>query len=186
MLALHLGREAVGERLRGRLNQSVRILRMPASVRLAKAMGRAGDFGNRLVSRMRRQSSAPPTTLERCEAAYRVYRPRAYAGRVVLFGPDRSLELGIDLAEFWRRFAGALDVIRVPGGHHELVRSSQHTKGLARALNDALRGLPTIEPAAASKPTAKSAGADAVEVARGAAPVPAPAHRLGRRPRRSA
>jgi thioesterase domain-containing protein len=162
-------RWSLAQRLRGRFNQIVRFLQMPAATRLEKASGHADYFASRLAMRLRRQSPPPQTTLERCEAAYKMYRPRAYPGRVCLLSPDRSRELGVDLAELWKGYVGALDVSRVVGGHHELMRSRQHVEVVARALNDALRGAPTIGPRASDQPTAQAlepAGAGIGQAAR--------------------
>ena len=134
------------QRLRGRLRRIARFFRTPARTNLAKTMGHARAFARRLVMQLRRESRQPLATAERCEAAFRIYRPRAYPGRAFVVGPDRSREVGVDFAALWEGFAGAVEVIRVPGGHLELVRSGEHLKDLARALSDALRSTATNGP----------------------------------------
>ena len=140
-------------RLHRTLNQAIRIARMPAALRFAKARRNARRIANRLVRRVRRDTAVPPTPLRRCDAAYAMYRPRPYPGRMTLLGPDRSGELGVDLPRLWRGYAGAIELSRVAGRHHELVRSGRHIKELARAVNDALRRLPPTLPQAVGRAT---------------------------------
>jgi acetoacetyl-CoA synthetase len=122
------------QRVRGRLNQIMRILRMPADVRLAKVRDRIGY----IAARLRRDVPPPERAAERCEVAFRQYSPRHYPSRVILIGPDRSRDIGVDIAELWTPCVGTLEVRRVAGGHHELVRSPLHVEALAQVLNQVL------------------------------------------------
>jgi thioesterase domain-containing protein len=129
---------SAGQRLRGRLSQMRRVARMPGQLRYAKFRRYVRRLKTRLDGRLRPASLPPKTLLQRCEAAYHAYRPRAYAGRLTLITPDRSKDIGVDFAELWRGYAPSLEVIRVKGGHHQLVRSRRHVEGLARVLNEVL------------------------------------------------
>lgn len=132
---------SVGERLRHRLSRVARIAQMPPKVRFARARRSARRIVRRLAVRLRGQTTAPLSQLARCETAHAMYRPGAYDGRVIVLGPDGSQAFGVDPAKLWGRYARAVEVTRVAGRHHELVRSIVRVKTLANALNELLRPL---------------------------------------------
>ncbi|HET9226969.1 MAG TPA: hypothetical protein VFR31_09895, partial [Thermoanaerobaculia bacterium] len=66
--------------------------------------------------------------------AARVWEPRSYPGKVTVFRAAGSERLGEDMGG-WGEFAGALEVVTVPGDHHTMVRPP-HVEALARALRE--------------------------------------------------
>jgi acetoacetyl-CoA synthetase len=136
----------VQRRIVRRLNQAERFVSMSNKERLQKARGAGGRIARKVLSRLRPVEEGPLAPLWRCMGAYAAYHPPAYAGRMLVFGPDRSQELGVDFARLWEGYAATLEIVRVPGGHLELVRSRQQVRYLAHALNSALRGLPAVRP----------------------------------------
>jgi thioesterase domain-containing protein len=129
-----------------RRNHLERFGQMSNKERYLKARGVAGRLARQLLWRLRRGETGPIAPLWRCMGAYAAYNPPAYGGHVVLFGPDRTHELGLDFAELWTGYAASIEIIRVPGGHLELMRSRQQVRYLAQAINQTLSRLPVTRP----------------------------------------
>jgi thioesterase domain-containing protein len=73
-------------------------------------------------------------------AAWSLYRPAAYPGRVVLY-EARARESGGDLVGPWRGVAGCLEVHAAAGDHRSMIRGP-HAHELAAALKSALEDVP--------------------------------------------
>jgi len=71
--------------------------------------------------------------------AHRAYVPEPFAGRVTLFRAEEEIVRSGAASDSldWERWAGGVDVVRVPGDHNTMVRPP-HVEGLAHRLREAI------------------------------------------------